>query len=492
MNIIEIILLTLMTAYSIMSFLPAGKKPVWLKAGPTIIIVVGLIQILLDGFKWQLILVYLISLVLFTLSLKGLLFQKSNKESSGKKWMRITGMILCLVICYFSFKSLQAFPQFKFPEPTGEYGVGTKYYLFEDPGRKSIYFDHESGNYRITVQVWYPAEEPGSSPIYYQTKSSATCIASIFNLPGFVMHYLSKIRTNSYYEAKPSVNVIPYPVIFYSPGGTGWINQPSAVNEELASNGFVVISVGHESTEPFLRDKHGEVIPLNLYNQYAQAINRELYSEVVENIKGQIINCQITENKYELHKQLNKVQPVNVKDVKTRAENIYYIIGQLPVMNKDLLNIIDTLTIGIYGFSKGGAVAGEVCVNNNLVSAGINLDGFMYGDIMVKPLPCPFMFIHSVSSDPQAYINDYFFSKTEADAYLLKISGTTHANFGDLSLFGGIFKDRGILGSINGERAIELQRKYILAFFNKYLKGTDSGLLDNDSQVYNEIELYRR
>ncbi len=492
MNLIEIILLTLLTVYSIISVLLARIKPIWLVSFPVIIIVLNLTQILLDGFKWQLILVYLISLVLLTISLKGLLSLKSNKEYSGKKWMRITGMILCLVICYFSFKSLQAFPQFKFPEPTGEYGVGTKYYLFEDPGRKSIYDDHKSGNYRITVQVWYPAEEPDSSPIYYQTRASSTCIASIFNLPGFVMHYLSKIKTNSYFETKPSVNVIPYPIIFYSPGGTGWINQYSAVNEDLASYGFVVVSVGHESTEPFLRDNIGDVIPLNLFNDYAQAINRELYSEAVENIKGQIINCQIPENKYELHKELNMAQPLNVEDVKIRAENIYHITGLLPEINKDLSDIIDTSAIGIFGFSKGGAVAGEVCVNNKNVKAGINLDGFMYGDIVEKPIPCPFMFIHSVSSDPKAYINDYFFNKTKADAFMLKISGTTHANFGDLSLFGGLFKDRGILGPINGERAVELQRKYILAFFNKYLKEIDDDLLNNDSQVFNEIELYRR
>lgn len=494
MNTIEIIILSLLVLYSLILLIPGSKRPAWIIVIPAIILIVNIVQILLYGLKWQLSLVYLLSLVFFMISLKGLIsfIRRSATETSGKKWIRITGMILSLVICYFSFKSLQAFPQYKIPEPTGEFTVGTKYYLFKDPGRKSIYKDHESGKYRISVQVWYPAEKTGSHPEYYQTGESASCIASIFNMPGFILHYLSRIKTNSYLEAKTLGEGAPYPLVFYSPGGTGWINQASAVNEELASCGFVVISVGHESTEPFLRDDHGEFIPLNVYNDYAQVINSELYSDTVETIKGQIINCQNIENKYELHKQLNKAQPVNVNDVKTRAENIYFIIKQLPDINKELSGILDTSAIGVYGFSKGGAVAGEVCVNTNPVKAGINLDGFMYGDIVEKPLNRPFMFVHSVSSDPEAYINNYFYNKAEADAYMLKINGTTHANFGDLSLFGGIFKTRGVLGPINGKKAIEIQRAYVLAFFKKYLKNINNNLLDQYPPNYHEVELFRK
>ncbi len=494
MSIIEIIILLLLVLYSLILIIPGKKRSSWQSIIPAIIIIANLIQLLFCGFKWQLSLVYLLTPVFFLVSFKSLKAFIRRKESYNlkKTFKRIIGMTLGLVICYISFKTLQAFPQFRIPEPTGVYAVGTKYYLFEDSGRESVYRNHEGNNYRIGIQIWYPAEETGAQPVYYQTKESASCIASIFNMPGFVLYYLSKIKTNSFYNSTSLISDAIYPIVFYSPGGTGWINQASAVNEELASHGFVVIAVGHESTEPFLRDMDGEVIPLNINNDYAKAINGELYSETVENIKSRIINCENIDDKYELHQELNKAKPLNVNDVKNRAQNIYYTIDKLSLINKELSGISDTSTIGIYGFSKGGAVAGEVCVNNNRVKAGINLDGFMYGDIVKKPIIRPFMFVHSVSSDPQAYINDYFFKNAENDAYMMKIKGATHANFGDLSLFGGIFKTRGVLGSINGEKAIEIQRAYVLAFFNRYLKDKNEELLERDLSEYHEVEIFRK
>ena len=494
MSINEIIILLLLILYSLILLIPGSKRSGWLNTIPAIIIIVNLIQLLFCGFKWQLSLVYLLSLVFFLVSFKSLTTLLKRKESDNPKktFIRIIGMILGIVICYFSIKTLNSFPQFRIPEPTGVYAVGTKYYLFEVPGRESVYRNHAGKNYRIGIQIWYPAENSHSEPVFYQTKKSSECIASIFDMPGFILNYLSKIKTHSYHNATPLMSYGPYPIVYYSPGGTGWINQASAVNEELASHGFVVISVGHESTEPFLRDRDGEVIPLNINNDYAQAINEELYSEAVENIKSRIINCEKIDDKYELHQELNQAKPLNVNDIKNRADNIYFTIDKLLLINKELSGISDTSAIGIYGFSKGGAVAGEVCVNSNTVKAGINLDGFMYGDIVEKPLLQPFMFVHSVSSDPQAYINDYFFKKAENDAYMMKIKGTTHANFGDLSLFGGIFKTRGVLGSINGERAVEIQRAYVLSFFNRYLKDKNEELLEKDLSEYHEVEISRK
>ena len=492
MNIVEIIILLLLLFYLII--IPGNRRPVWIDLIPTILIIATIVHIVLYGIKWQLGLVYLLIFSVFILSLKRVLFViRKNKMTGGeKKWVRLAGTILGLIICYFSIKTLNAFPQFRFPEPTGQYSVGTKYLLFEDVERESVFTDHASGNYRIMVQIWFPAKDESGIRSYYQTTESSKAIASVFNMPGFFLNYLSGIKTNSFYNAKPYKEDTPYPVIFYSPGGCGWINQSGSINEELASYGFVVISVGHEATEPFLRTESGDVIILDMDNDYARAINDELYSNEVEAIKGRIINCKEPDAKYELHQELNKSQPLNVNDVKIRAQNIYFLMEKLHEINEDLCGIIDTSSIGIFGFSKGGAVAGEICVNENRVKAGINLDGFMYGDIVDRPVNRPFMFIHSVSTDPEAYINDYFFYKSADEAYMLKISGATHANFGDLSLFGGIFKSRGVIGSIDGKKAVCIQRDYILAFFNKYLKNIDNDLLDNNIKRYNEIKIFKK
>ena len=124
------------------------------------------------------------------------------------------------------------------------------------------------------------------------------------------------------------------------------------------------------------------------------------------------------------------------------------------------------------------------------MKAGLNMDGFMYGKIVENPIKVPFMYMHSVSSDESAFINDWFYKQTKNMAYMLKIKGTVHSNYGDFSLFDGIFKEQGLLGPIDGERCVEIQRAYILAFFNKHLKGRESDLLNESSTTYPEVEFF--
>jgi hypothetical protein len=116
------------------------------------------------------------------------------------------------------------------------------------------------------------------------------------------------------------------------------------------------------------------------------------------------------------------------------------------------------------------------------------MDGFMYGRIVQAPLATPFMFMHSVSAMESAWINDWFYENSRATSYMLKIRGTTHANYGDLSLFDGIFRSRGVLGAIDGVRCIEIQRAYTLAFFAAHLTGERPDLLAGPSPEYPEVE----
>jgi len=45
------------------------------------------------------------------------------------------------------------------------------------------------------------------------------------------------------------------------------------------------------------------------------------------------------------------------------------------------------------------------------------------------------------------------------------------------------------LGEIDGYRMLKIINDYTLAFFNKHLKGIDSGLLNGPSSEYPEVEI---
>jgi hypothetical protein len=50
----------------------------------------------------------------------------------------------------------------------------------------------------------------------------------------------------------------------------------------------------------------------------------------------------------------------------------------------------------------------------------------------------------------------------------------------------------GQLGKIDGNRCVKIFKDYILAFFDKHLKGNDSGFLGSPSPDYPEVEFKLR
>jgi hypothetical protein len=87
------------------------------------------------------------------------------------------------------------------------------------------------------------------------------------------------------------------------------------------------------------------------------------------------------------------------------------------------------------------------------------------------------------------------FAASQSDAYYLSIGGTRHFNFSDLPLrllppARLLFRAAGYIGSIRPERGVEITNAYLVAFFDKYLKGVESGLLR--TPTYPEVELEKR
>ena len=106
----------------------------------------------------------------------------------------------------------------------------------------------------------------------------------------------------------------------------------------------------------------------------------------------------------------------------------------------------------------------------------------MFGDAVEKPFTRPFMIMESVEPsctdcDP---ICDVFYKNSLDAAYMVRINGARHGNFTDFSLMGRI-------GPINGRRFLKIQNDYVLAFFNQYLKGEPSDLLNDSTRKYEEV-----
>jgi hypothetical protein len=74
------------------------------------------------------------------------------------------------------------------------------------------------------------------------------------------------------------------------------------------------------------------------------------------------------------------------------------------------------------------------------------------------------------------------YAASKNDSYYLSIDHTRHFNFSDLPLrllppARLLFEAAGYIGTIPPERGVEITNAYLVAFFDKYLRGVGSELL---------------
>jgi hypothetical protein len=117
----------------------------------------------------------------------------------------------------------------------------------------------------------------------------------------------------------------------------------------------------------------------------------------------------------------------------------------------------------------------------------------MYGDIVDVNLKVPFFFANEEELwCPDCYVNDLLYKRADSDAYQTKIRGARHTNFGDTMLYGWLIQSANDEPAIEGERMIDIQNVYSLAFFDKHLKGLATPLLDGPSPDYPEVVFMSR
>jgi hypothetical protein len=314
-------------------------------------------------------------------------------------------------------------------------------------------------------------------------------LSRYWSAPQFLLDHFALVRTHAYLNADVAQTGTPFPVITYSESGL--MSAHMTLFEALASNGYVVVCIGHPYWNPFVYGSEGEVIPFDGQNEKYKAWWTEANSTRVEEAKSQVTVAKTTDVQERAFVRLNELMPLAVLDLRDWAEDIGFVLDELEATNQGaglLAGALDLERVGIMGISKGGAAAGQFCITDKRCKAGINLTGFMYGDIVDVNLGVPFFFFNEEELwCPDCYPNDLFFKRAESDAYQMKIRGARHANFSDLILYGLLIQSVNEKSAIKSERMIDIQNLYSLAFFDKYLKGLAAPLLDGPSTEFPEV-----
>ncbi len=274
-----------------------------------------------------------------------------------------------------------------------------------------------------------------------------------------------------------------FPLIVFSHGAFGYYQSNASTYLELASNGYVVVSIEHPYHSFFTKDTSGKTITVDRdFISGCMNANADMPEEEIYDLSRSWMDLRVADMNFALDAL---IAGADNKDTGCyRFEN--------DDSGKDVLNAlthIDTDKIGLMGHSMGGATAVEVGKIRDDIDAVIDIDGTMLGNMLgVKdgkyiidetPYTIPLFELENEEShwDLQEIAKmDYPYPNitikdTAETYYCTYVEGSLHMDYTDLPLFSPFLAK--LLGSGNVDHAFvsDTVNSLEVRFFDCYLKG---------------------
>jgi len=381
-------------------------------------------------------------------------------------WRRVVAAVMVLLVMVAC--GLSAFlPMFRLPAPTGPYLIGTKIlHLVNDHPLDPSASAGSDGKRELMIQVWYPAAPSKAPRAPYRKLSETTLLSS----------YQAVLPTHARWNAPFAANNEAFPVLLLNPAWNGRRTYYMYLVEDLVSHGYVVVGIDHtgNSGPTAFPDGHvSEPIPDPAWDWSI------LSYEAVNAYGARYLEIQVNDDRFTLDQlqQFNQ-QPSNW-----------------------LYHHLDMDRVGAFGHSFGGAVAAEDCLEDSRFKSALNMDGSFWGPVQKTGLAKPVMTIEeedgqftpeqlldrSNQTSQLLYLSDMAMMRN-SNGYRIIVRGSTHSSYSDRSLFSP-FKRYSGEGPTPAIREYTILRQYVLAFFDKTLRGEDPTLLNGKDHPYPEVIL---
>jgi predicted dienelactone hydrolase len=215
--------------------------------------------------------------------------------------------------------------------------------------------------------------------------------------------------------------------------------------------------------------------------------------------------------------QRNQRQGARVEEAVIQAQDLVFVLNELERLNKKdtgigLAGRFDLRHIGVFGHSRGGFTAPHACLLDSRFRACLNLDGYpLTPAVMENGIRQPYMHVEEIApwlQDPPTdeelrkanqtreeankvaqevkRQREQTFSKMSSSVYLVTVTGAMHNSFSDMPF---ISPERYSSIKINAARALTITNAYILAFFDRYLRGRRQPLLEGNAPMFPEVTL---
>ncbi|WP_444951233.1 alpha/beta hydrolase family protein [Micromonospora ureilytica] len=347
------------------------------------------------------------------------------------------------------------------PSPTGPHRVGTVSLHLVDRSRPDPVAG--PGHYReLMASVWYPAtHDVRRHPL--APWLPAAPMRALLASAGFDADAAAAPLTVGRVGAPVLRTPGRLPVLVYSHGNDSHRAEATIVVQELASHGYVVITVDHT------------------YDGFSEFPDGRLSVPLDQSFTP-------WDSSYDLRFVLDRIEDLAAgrnPDAQRRP---------LPA---GLGATLDLRRIGMFGWSKGATATALVMTQDRRVQAGLSLDGPLQSNPPVTEIDRPFMLMTATftrAAEPSVdEIWSYYLRGWRLNVH---VDGATHSSYIDhqwlipqLATIVGMSDEElaGWIGTLDPARAVRIQQAYPLAFFDLHLRH-QGHLLRGPNPAFPEVQ----
>lgn len=362
------------------------------------------------------------------------------------------------------------------PPTTGAYAIGNRRLFLVDTARPDPFSGASIRH--VPVIAWYPTTSTGAPARYLSHTDNfdaqmalaltnglegRSCF-SFFGGPsclgiGINATMYPRIRsrdTRAVKDAAVRTDLGPLPVVVFSPGFGVPGNHSSILAQELASWGYLVITM----------------------------------SCTWESIVTELANSVAHQNGSAVSNQWQRVLTARMGDAK-------FVVDQLPTLGYGIGAAADMDKLAMAGHSYGGYTGLELAYHDSRVKAVAVLDGTAGYDgtenhAMSGGISQPVMLLSGQVNLGDGYLVGAehpswatYAATTHGPLHLYQVAGARHYAFTDVGLL--TTKTGELCGAIPPARAMELHPRWVRAFLDTYVRGVPDPLLTLPSAAWPEV-----
>lgn len=283
-----------------------------------------------------------------------------------------------------------------------------------------------------------------------------------------MLDHTVQINSHSYLDAPLRGAEDTFPIVVISHGWSGFRELHTDFAEELASNGYMAISIDHT---------YG-----------SQAVKFE--DNTVAYINKEALPSQANQAKFSKASNLLAT---------TYGEDVAYVLDDLERLNQtheDFKNRLNLDAIGVLGHSTGGGGDVYIALKDPRIKALMGLDAWVNPiepEILKQGLTIPSLFLRSEqwSVGPNNRALNLIFNNS-TNARLVQMDKTNHVDFSMAYMYSPITKYIGFTGKLGGRKSSRIQQEFIMGFFDRHIKGIGDAqdtYLEDIARQYDNVSL---